>query len=338
MTNVLFISSNHADYLADSLLHGLKSLPEVNAIDYPKVEILYKTSQGKYPIRGGGFTLYTLLEDIPVDRTNIKQKLQAGAFDIVIFSSIHRQFSLFLELYPVLGRTKTIIADGEDSPALFPYRGDYWRDTHFWFLPKVHKEFIYYKREWTPATIRYRWYKLLPEFICRLLPAPENLRTISFSIPKEKILKILTTKTKLFPKHIVDPEVSRHIEGSQVKYPFDSEYDYYTDLQSSRFGITTKRSGWDCLRHYEIAANGTVPCFLNLDRKPATCAPHGLDSSNSIAYSDYHDLFTKIKNLSPEAYTQLQNGAWEWAKRNTTIHRAYALLNQHDLMKTKEFA
>jgi len=39
-----------------------------------------------------------------------------------------------------------------------------------------------------------------------------------------------------------------------------------------------KRGGWDCLRHYEIAAAGAVPCVRQLEGKPSSCAPHGLQA------------------------------------------------------------
>ena len=43
----------------------------------------------------------------------------------------------------------------------------------------------------------------------------------------------------------------------------------------SRFGVTTKKSGWDCMRHYELAASGCVPCFRDLEEKPAMAGRTG---------------------------------------------------------------
>src|SRR5204863_8665429 len=92
-----------------------------------------------------------------------------------------------------------------------------------------------------------------------------------------------SAKANLLPRHIVDPEVRARVAGASAAYAFDSEADYYADLQRARFGITTRRSGWDCLRHYEIAANGAVPCFRDLTLKASTCAPHGLGDDNSVS-------------------------------------------------------
>jgi hypothetical protein len=80
------------------------------------------------------------------------------------------------------------------------------------------------------------------------------------------------------------------------------------------------------MRHYEIAANGTVPCFRNLDRKPAQCAPHGLTEENCVPYRDYADLVRKLDAIDDERYAALQAGALAWARANTTRRRAREFL------------
>lgn len=328
MTKVLFISPYGEDYLADGLLHGLRSLLKENVVDFPKCAHLYKNyvQESKVKLYGNGFTLYGLLEDIPVDRTEIDFKIRNGFFDLIIFPAIFKNFGLFIEFLPYLNFRNTAIIDGDDTPQPYGYAGKWWREPKWWFLPKAHQQFLYFKREWTLETIRHFWFKLPPVFICKYLPTPRNFRTISFSIPEEKIVKHLPQKTKLFPKHIVDVEVAKRIPGSTTSYAFESEAEYYSDLQTSKFGITTKRSGWDCLRHYEIAANGCVPCFRNLDKKPKTCAPHGLNRNNSIIYQNYDDLMRQIDNISEEEYSRLRLAALAWVRENTTIQRAKNLL------------
>ncbi|MEA2184668.1 MAG: hypothetical protein QOF69_3853, partial [Solirubrobacteraceae bacterium] len=70
-----------------------------------------------------------------------------------------------------------------------------------------------------------------------------------------------------------------------------------------------------------------VPCFRDLHRKPATCAPHGLrDGVNCLAYSDPAALLERIAALPDEAYTRIQAGALRWARANTTVRRAEELL------------
>ena len=133
-------------------------------------------------------------------------------------------------------------------------------------------------------------------------------------------------KRKEWPAHIVDPEVAERV-GGQTAYAFDDAAAYHDDLRGSRFGVTVKRAGWDALRHYEIAANGAVPCFRDLDRKPAGCAPHGLvDGANCISYRNADDLLARVARLDDSAYSALRDGALAWVRANTTVDRAREFL------------
>lgn len=333
MVNVLFFSPTCEDYLADGILHGLRCILGEGVVDFPKHEIMYKNCnpESKKQIRGGGFTLYGLLDDIPIDRFRIHHKVIEDYFNLIIFSHIFDHFGSFLELLPYLDCTKVAILDGADTPLPYPYAGKWWRYPRWWFLPRAHKRFLYFKREWTPETIHNMRFKVVPKRLCKFLPPPDNFRSISFSIPEEKIVKEIPHKAKLFPRHIVDPEVAKNIPESSKSYAFRSEDEYYADLQASKFGITTKRAGWDCLRHYEIAASGAVLCFRDLHKKPETCAPHGLNETNCITYSNYEDLMQKISGLSEYRYKEIQLATMQWAKRNTTIERAKQLLKEQGL-------
>ena len=120
------------------------------------------------------------------------------------------------------------------------------------------------------------------------------MKPISFSIPAARSWpRRRPPKSKDWPAHVVDPEVAPRV-GAQTAYAFADAAAYHADLRASRFGVTTKRAGWDALRHYEIAAAGAVPCFRDLDRKPATCAPFGLDRTTAISYRDADDLLRQV--------------------------------------------
>jgi hypothetical protein len=80
------------------------------------------------------------------------------------------------------------------------------------------------------------------------------------------------------------------------------------------------------MRHYEIAANGCVPCFRALQEKPPTCAPHGLDKTNCIIYNGLPDLLHQIEDIDEDRYRQLQYSALDWARHNVTTVRALELL------------
>jgi hypothetical protein len=322
---ILFVNPNHEDYLADGVFHGLRTILGEDVIDYPKAEFLYDTaSPGVLSrVRGGGFTLYGLLPDLPVERDHVLPRALDGEFELVIFADIWRTFGLWTEWSPQLQRAKVamVVLDGSDRVEPYPYAGQWWRTRAWWFLPRAHNRARYYKREITPLTRWFASYLLLPPAIGRRL----DLRPISFSIPAEKIVGAAPAKDRDFPAHIVDEEAAHRI-GGQSSQVFNDESAYRTDLARARFGVTTKRAGWDALRHYEIAASGTVPCFRELEHKPSSSAPFGLDRSNCLSYENVDDLLAQVAGLDDAAYATLQAGALRWARANTTTARARALL------------
>jgi len=92
-----------------------------------------------------------------------------------------------------------------------------------------------------------------------------GLYPISFSIPSCKLSSESKEKTKIFAT--IDPD-------NLATYVFNDEKTYYEDYQISMFGKTKKKAGWDCLRHYEILANGCIPWFQNLDKCPEKTMTH----------------------------------------------------------------
>ncbi|HXW91620.1 MAG TPA: hypothetical protein VEK33_13810 [Terriglobales bacterium] len=86
-----------------------------------------------------------------------------------------------------------------------------------------------------------------------------DLRPIGFAIPESRIGSVARQKSKLLA--FIDPRDLR-------TYIYHDETDYYGDYAQSLFAVTTKKAGWDCLRHYEILANGCIPYFPDLDDCP----------------------------------------------------------------------
>ncbi len=118
--------------------------------------------------------------------------------------------------------------------------------------------------------------------------------------------------------------------GLHTSYAFVSEDAYYDDLAASRYAVTTKRGGWDCLRHYEIAAAGAVPCFRELEIKPSACAPHGLQPGvNCVSYQDWPDLQVQLDSLDadPIQYEALLKASGDWVRQHTTMASAQRLLD-----------
>lgn len=317
---VLYLASDSDDYQSDSLFHGLRTVLGDRVVDVPRRDQLY----ADYPEHwrreryGRGFTLYGgLLEDIPLDRTSSWEQLAGGAYDLVVIGDIWRCFGIFAQLLPFFETVPCAVVDGVDSPAPYPYEPRWWRRPSSWLTPRAHTRVPYFKRELLPETWWFRSYLTIPPAVGRRLRPPKNMRPISFGIPEDHLVPAPPEKTKELPEHVVDAEVAART-GKATSYAFADEAAYYADLRASRFGITTKRGGWDAMRHYELASSGLVLCFRDLDRKPRTCAPHGLHRGNCLVYRDADDLFAQIEALDDARYAELQAASLRWARENTT--------------------
>lgn len=109
---------------------------------------------------------------------------------------------------------------------------------------------------------------------------------VGFSIPESKITNSIPLKTKLLA-HIVP--------GVRSTYIYNKEEDYYNELRSSFFAITKKKAGWDCLRHYEILANGCIPLFKDLELLPQTIMTH----FPRILIRESNELYLKMREDGP---------------------------------------
>lgn len=87
---------------------------------------------------------------------------------------------------------------------------------------------------------------------------------IQFGISESKIVHEIPEK---------DRDFAFLIPGKLSTYIYNNEVDYYADYQRAYYAVTCKKGGWDCMRHYEILANGCIPYFLNLDACDADTMP-----------------------------------------------------------------
>ena len=90
-----------------------------------------------------------------------------------------------------------------------------------------------------------------------------DIECLPYSIPEEIIVSNEDCVEKRYA-------VSPLIPGDSSEYSFGpgQEAEYYGVYKASRFALTQKKGGWDCLRHYEILANGAIPIFEELDKCP----------------------------------------------------------------------
>lgn len=94
-----------------------------------------------------------------------------------------------------------------------------------------------------------------------------RIHPISFGIPESDIVDCVPMKTTDFAT------VVPYREKSYAFGPAD-EAEYKRDYRKALFGITRKKEGWDCMRHYEILASGTVPMFIDIDKAPSGVMTH----------------------------------------------------------------
>lgn len=321
---ILFLADPSPDYVGDGLFHGLRRLLGPAVVDFPKREPMYEgTHLAK--LYGRGFGLYGLLPDIDVDRRNVFGR----SWDLVVTAVLWRDYGYWQQAWKVFGpRVRHAVVDGSDWPWIYPY-GPIWLRPDRWYLPRAHRRATYFKREWTR---------------CSMLATGRHIRLepLAISYPAEKMLSEVPEKSQDFQSHIVDLEVGERLGrklAHERAYTFEHESEYLTDLRASRFGVTTKRAGWDALRHLEIAAAGAVPCFRRLEDKPPTCAPHGLvDGKNCVSYLDADDLFRRVGTISEDQRRRLAQGALAWAHENTTEQRAESFLRRALTDSTRDSA
>lgn len=108
---------------------------------------------------------------------------------------------------------------------------------------------------------------------------------ITFSIPECKIIKSNYKKDKL---------LSSLIPGDKSTYIYNTEEEYYQEYRRSYFALTTKKAGWDCLRHYEIIANGCIPYFKDIEK----CPPNTLYLFPKELIIQGNKLYEKINSKS----------------------------------------
>ena len=258
--NILFISSaNQPDYQCDVIYHGLKMLYGTKVESVNDIWFMYDDL-----VKDEQKFLYglgfTLYGNLPASLRNVQSPQN-------VMEKLRNKF-YDLVIYGSIQRDKsflnTVLSNYQKEKIVF-IDGEDWTKVSLDLVPSG----IYFKRE-------------LEKPIDGVLP-------IGFGIPENKIQKVYQKKTKKW---------SFNRPGNLSTYIYKTEDSYYQDYQQSEFALTTKKAGWDCLRHYEIIANGALPYFPDLGNCPVNILSH-------YPKERQHQLNKKIKNnivLTEEDY------------------------------------
>lgn len=276
---ILFINNFlQPDYLNDSVYHGLYCLAKKYPTEY-EVSISSKPSY--------------MLDTYPDPHT-----LYGRGFSLYAFMKDHLPIEDFNEMlgkirdryydvviYGSITRDPTLITEvfnayPKDRILLFDGEDHIFADEFFAYKG------TYFKRE--------------------NVHGRSDLRSTNFAIPEEKVFTKTPDKTQVF---------GTVVPGDSSTYVFDTEKEYYEDYSRSFYGITNKKGGWDCLRHYEIFAAYCIPYFSDIHLCPGqvlTNMPKNLllevnrYAVEGLVHPDYDNLLEEahkytLKYLTTEA-------------------------------------
>jgi len=113
---ILFLTTKvEPDYMPDCILAGLKELYQERVIDVPKIDFLYKSYKGDVKtLYGRGMSYTKLVDDLPIDRENIEQRIRNKEFDLIIYGSVHRGLPYHNLIKQMYESERIIYICGED--------------------------------------------------------------------------------------------------------------------------------------------------------------------------------------------------------------------------------
>ena len=324
MTNVLVLHANGEDYLGDSLLHGLRTVLGADCVDAPRRDALYDDISDEGAPRALRPRLHALR---PPARGRHRPAVAAAprARGRVRRRRHHRH-------PPQLGAVAAAAPTPQDDarerhrprglrrrrrPGALPARPDVVEADAALAAAARGGPRARLQARAEPHDRVVRYYGLLPPGIAERRLASTSSRSPSRS-PKSTSPPA-TSARPAARRAGRRPRGARPARPRRRRLPLRREADYHADLRASRFGVTTKKAGWDALRHYEVAAAGAVPCVRDLHLKPERSAPFGLhDGINCVAYPTPASSWIGSSRCRAAEVARLRAGALEWAARNTT--------------------
>lgn len=222
-----------ACYLTDMLFHGLRKKFDNEVVEFERSWWMYEDDFGPNKLDPSiycprGFTIYRTLSS----DNNVDRTDIENKIKTKYFDYIIFGYTHY-GLRP--GSWELVSKYYPKNKIAYIDGGDLWSDLK----PNYVQNCIYFKRE---------IYQMLT-----------GLYPINFAMPQEKIGTIYREKINALAP------MNPHDKSS---YIYDDEYSYYKQYAESLFGVTTKKNGWDCVRHYEIMANNCIPLFLDIEQCP----------------------------------------------------------------------
>jgi len=312
---ILFITtkepSSQNDLLEVSILHGLRSVMGKNCVDYPRKKIMYHdfSESPKDELHGRGFSVLTEpIEDLTEEERELDE------FDAVIYGDGHMRGELPEAKYKNLAKNGNYwVIDGHDLYGEAPRKikiKEHGREVEVIGV-QFQRSF---KRELVETGIK-------------------NVFPTGFGIPKHRIINIdLSKKDQIYQKTAPDDATFSRVTdigGGFAHHKFTDEDKYYNDLHRSWFGLTCKKGGWDCLRHYEIIAAGSVLLFRDYNLKPAVCSPQSIPCLSYSSREELTEIINRlvVNNKPTDEYMFYLNRQREWLYNiGTTEARANHIL------------
>jgi len=257
--NILFISPDEKpDYQRDALFHGLYELPDITIYTNTDLWFMFEGNEQEKisKLYGKGFSLYNRIKGVKhiEEPSVIREKIKSKFYDCIIYGKFQQTYEYINDVLKSYSQQEIIFIDGEDYDFSFEWNlRPWWKIKHYGSyynqycksIDISHKG-LYFKRELRDCDRKYFY-------------------PIQFAIPEQNIV------TAPFPDKT--REQAFIVPGKLDTYIYDNEKDYYEGYAVSKYAITTKKGGWDCLRHYEILANRCIPYFKGIERCPTFTLP-----------------------------------------------------------------
>ena len=267
--NILFINERKwPDYLADSVFHGLKQLDDVDVYEYSDTTAwyMYNTEESKTRWleehgndKGAGFTLFHTLDKERILSTDTLYKIENKFYDKIIYGNVWSSLPYWSQVVTMYDENDVVLLDGTDSDFEFQYRDDNGNEIE---VVKCTSSSL------RKTTLGYA--SNFGKYFKREIPQVHygSISPISMGFPEELMVDGVPFNKEQEWCPLTGTEFPDWVEVSDKRYGFGEQDLFYEEIQKSRYGFTMKKAGWDCMRHYEIIGNGTIPYFHELEKCP----------------------------------------------------------------------